>query len=51
MTSDNYVKTDSGLIYRDFEVGQGDCPKSGQQVFFSLSLATPSSLFYPKFQL
>ncbi|PKI45079.1 hypothetical protein CRG98_034541 [Punica granatum] len=34
VTSDNYVKRDSGLIYRDFQVGQGDCPKSGQQVTF-----------------
>lgn len=49
VTSDNYVKRDSGLIYRDFEVGQGDCPKSGQQVFFSLSLAMPLSLFCPIF--
>ncbi|XP_010052984.3 peptidyl-prolyl cis-trans isomerase FKBP20-2, chloroplastic [Eucalyptus grandis] len=34
VTSDNYVKRDSGLIYRDFEVGTGDCPKAGQQVTF-----------------
>lgn len=33
VTSDNYVKRDSGLIYWDIEVGQGDCPKDGQQVF------------------
>lgn len=32
VASDNYVKADSGLIYRDFDVGQGDCPKDGQQV-------------------
>ncbi|MED6171372.1 hypothetical protein PIB30_040147 [Stylosanthes scabra] len=31
---DNYTKRDSGLIYRDFEVGKGDCPKDGQQVTF-----------------
>ncbi|CAL5195261.1 unnamed protein product [Lathyrus oleraceus] len=31
---DDYVKRDSGLIYRDFEVGTGDCPKDGQQVTF-----------------
>ncbi|KAL1367230.1 hypothetical protein HN51_021272 [Arachis hypogaea] len=31
---DNYTKSDSGLIYRDFEVGKGDCPKDGQQVTF-----------------
>eukprot|EP00258_Populus_trichocarpa_P024499 XP_024440518.1 peptidyl-prolyl cis-trans isomerase FKBP20-2, chloroplastic isoform X1 [Populus trichocarpa] len=31
---ENYIKRDSGLIYRDFEVGEGDCPKDGQQVTF-----------------
>ncbi|XP_024627995.1 peptidyl-prolyl cis-trans isomerase FKBP20-2, chloroplastic isoform X2 [Medicago truncatula] len=31
---DNYITRDSGLIYRDFEVGEGDCPKDGQQVTF-----------------
>ncbi|THF99456.1 hypothetical protein TEA_018267 [Camellia sinensis var. sinensis] len=34
VTTENYVKSDSGLIYRDFEVGKGDCPKDGQQVTF-----------------
>lgn len=34
VTSENYVKSDSGLIYRDFEVGKGDCAKDGQQVIF-----------------
>ncbi|XP_010413566.1 PREDICTED: peptidyl-prolyl cis-trans isomerase FKBP20-2, chloroplastic [Camelina sativa] len=34
VASDNYVKADSGLIYRDFNLGQGDCPKDGQQVIF-----------------
>ncbi|KAI4356660.1 hypothetical protein L6164_000665 [Bauhinia variegata] len=34
VASDNYVKRDSGLIYRDFEVGKGDCPKDGQQITF-----------------
>ncbi|KAJ1694713.1 hypothetical protein LUZ63_011411 [Rhynchospora breviuscula] len=34
VTSENYIKRDSGLIYRDFEVGTGDCPKDGQQVVF-----------------
>lgn len=34
VTSDNYIKCGSGLIYRDFEVGEGDCPKDGQQVTF-----------------
>ncbi|XP_020519226.1 peptidyl-prolyl cis-trans isomerase FKBP20-2, chloroplastic isoform X2 [Amborella trichopoda] len=34
VTSENYVKCDSGLIYLDIEVGKGDCPKAGQQVTF-----------------
>ncbi|KAM7261243.1 hypothetical protein ACFE04_026718 [Oxalis oulophora] len=34
LASENYVKKDSGLIYRDFVVGKGDCPKAGQQVTF-----------------
>ncbi|XP_010919681.2 peptidyl-prolyl cis-trans isomerase FKBP20-2, chloroplastic [Elaeis guineensis] len=34
VTSDNYVKRDSGLIYLDIQVGKGDCPKDGQQVTF-----------------
>ncbi|XP_076944280.1 peptidyl-prolyl cis-trans isomerase FKBP20-2, chloroplastic-like isoform X1 [Bidens hawaiensis] len=34
VASDNYIKRDYGLIYRDFEVGTGDVPKSGQQVTF-----------------
>jgi FKBP-type peptidyl-prolyl cis-trans isomerase len=34
LASDNYIKADSGLIYRDFNVGQGDFPKDGQQVTF-----------------
>lgn len=38
VASENYIKRDSGLIYRDFEVGKGDCPQDGQQVFISLSL-------------
>ncbi|KAK2998566.1 hypothetical protein RJ639_024163 [Escallonia herrerae] len=33
VASENYVKRDSGLMYQDFEVGNGDCPKAGQQVF------------------
>ncbi|CAN1272211.1 Peptidyl-prolyl cis-trans isomerase FKBP20-2, chloroplastic [Linum perenne] len=32
VASDKYVKTESGLIYKDFEVGEGQCPKAGQQV-------------------
>lgn len=36
VTSDKYVKCDDGLIYLDLQVGQGDCPKDGQQVFHSL---------------
>ncbi|KGN56374.1 peptidyl-prolyl cis-trans isomerase FKBP20-2, chloroplastic [Cucumis sativus] len=31
---ESYVKRDSGLIYWDIEVGNGDCPKDGQQVIF-----------------
>ncbi|XP_031287704.1 peptidyl-prolyl cis-trans isomerase FKBP20-2, chloroplastic [Pistacia vera] len=34
VASESYIKRDSGLIYRDFEVGKGDCPKAGQQVTF-----------------
>ncbi|XP_020584882.1 peptidyl-prolyl cis-trans isomerase FKBP20-2, chloroplastic-like isoform X2 [Phalaenopsis equestris] len=34
VTSDKYVKCISGLIYLDIEVGNGDCPKDGQQVTF-----------------
>ncbi|KAK8555467.1 hypothetical protein V6N13_045996 [Hibiscus sabdariffa] len=34
VTSEDYKKSDSGLIYRDYEVGKGDCPKAGQQVTF-----------------
>ncbi|XP_021892737.1 peptidyl-prolyl cis-trans isomerase FKBP20-2, chloroplastic isoform X2 [Carica papaya] len=34
VTSENYIKRDSGLIYWDIEVGDGDCPKDGQQVTF-----------------
>ncbi|XVF73512.1 hypothetical protein PTKIN_Ptkin12aG0207500 [Pterospermum kingtungense] len=34
VTSDDYIKSDSGLIYRDYEVGTGECPKAGQQVTF-----------------
>lgn len=32
VTPENYTKSNSGLIYRDIEVGTGDCPKDGQQV-------------------
>ncbi|KAI5647479.1 hypothetical protein M9H77_33484 [Catharanthus roseus] len=34
VTSDNYVKRDSGLILWDIAVGKGDSPKDGQQVTF-----------------
>ncbi|CAA6656409.1 unnamed protein product [Spirodela intermedia] len=34
VTSENYVRCDSGLIYLDIDVGKGDCPKDGQQVTF-----------------
>lgn len=42
---DDYVKRDSGLIYRDFEVGTGDCPKDGQQVFLLYSFQSTISFF------
>lgn len=34
MTPDNYVRCDSGLIYWDIKEGEGDYPKSGQQIVF-----------------
>lgn len=34
VASDKYVKSSSGLMYLDIEVGDGDCPKDGQQVTF-----------------
>ncbi|GER31172.1 FKBP-like peptidyl-prolyl cis-trans isomerasefamily protein [Striga asiatica] len=34
VTSENYVTRDSGLILWDIAVGQGECPKAGQQVIF-----------------
>ena len=45
LASENYITRDSGLIYRDYEVGKGDCPKDGQQVFLSLSLKAIVSFF------
>ena len=33
VTPVNYTTSESGLIYRDFAVGEGDCPQAGQQVF------------------
>lgn len=35
VTPVNYTTSESGLIYRDFAVGEGDCPQAGQQVFLS----------------
>lgn len=35
VTPENYTTRESGLIYRDFAVGEGDCPQAGQQVFLS----------------
>ena len=32
VTTDKYVKCDSGLLYLDIEEGQGDLPKEGQEV-------------------
>ncbi|KAK9273583.1 hypothetical protein L1049_018393 [Liquidambar formosana] len=34
VTTENYIKRDSGLIFWDIEAGKGDCPKDGQQVTF-----------------
>ncbi|KAL5719271.1 hypothetical protein ACHQM5_012074 [Ranunculus cassubicifolius] len=34
VTSDAFVKCDSGLIYLDIQAGNGDYPKDGQQVTF-----------------
>lgn len=34
VTPDNYVRCDSGLIYWDIKDGEGDYPKSGQQIVF-----------------
>ncbi|KAL9691498.1 hypothetical protein QQ045_011922 [Rhodiola kirilowii] len=34
VTPDNYLTSATGLVYRDIQVGQGDCPKDGQQVTF-----------------
>ncbi|XP_078447918.1 FKBP-like peptidyl-prolyl cis-trans isomerase family protein [Wolffia australiana] len=34
VTSEKYVKCDSGLLYLDIAAGQGDCPTDGQQVTF-----------------
>ncbi|KAK9911032.1 hypothetical protein M0R45_034958 [Rubus argutus] len=34
VTPVNYTTSESGLIYRDFAVGEGDCPQAGQQVMF-----------------
>lgn len=41
VASDNYIKADSGLIYRDFDVGQGECPKDGQQVHYLKARSNP----------
>lgn len=46
VASEYYVKRDSGLIYRDYEVGKGDCPKDGQQVFFCLFCIVTAMLFF-----
>eukprot|EP00250_Pteridium_aquilinum_P029641 c39886_g1_i1 orf=311-1138(-) len=34
VTTDEYVKCKSGLIYLDIQEGQGDYPKDGQQIIF-----------------
>lgn len=45
VTPDNYTKCDSGLVYKDFEVGKGDCAKDGQQVFLFIFFESYSFLF------
>lgn len=32
VASENFVTRDSGLMLWDIAVGQGECPKAGQQV-------------------
>ncbi|KAL6862192.1 hypothetical protein ACP4OV_016841 [Aristida adscensionis] len=34
VTSDNYITSDSGLMYEDIKVGTGNSPKDGQQIIF-----------------
>jgi len=34
VANENYLTRDSGLIYLDLKIGDGDCPKDGQQVTF-----------------
>ncbi|EPS68814.1 hypothetical protein M569_05956, partial [Genlisea aurea] len=34
VTTDRYITRDSGLVLWDIEVGNGECPKAGQQVTF-----------------
>lgn len=34
LTPDDYITSKSGLVYRDIQIGEGDCPKDGQQVTF-----------------
>lgn len=35
LTSPGYVETDSGLIYKDFAVGEGENPVDGQEIVFN----------------
>lgn len=45
ITPETYVRRDSGLIYWDIEVGNGDFPKDGQQVFTLLK----STIYFLQF--
>ncbi|URD84543.1 Peptidyl-prolyl cis-trans isomerase [Musa troglodytarum] len=47
VTSDDYVRCDSGLIYLDILVGKGDCPKDGQQAVVLIALICRTDL--PRF--
>lgn len=48
VASDDYVKCDSGLVYLDIEVGKGDCPKAGQQVFTFIFFRNYSFFYWKK---
>lgn len=37
---DYYVKRDSGLMVWDIDVGKGESPKAGQQVFFCFTFSS-----------
>lgn len=49
VTSDSFVKRDSGLILWDIAVGEGDCPKAGQQVSRSFTSLRFTGIAFLKF--